>query len=115
MRVSSKSLAQRVGYYLSLLVFIEIHDSKTHLVSTLDNANEIHDPIKIFIPSLTRVAIHKELQKCLGLDSSLACLLLLNFWPHIPAPLPTIRFLVPNLLEISMDRPFKLNEHRHTL
>ena len=40
---------------------------------------------------LTRVATHKGLEKRLRLDSSLACLLLLNFWPHIPAPLPTIK------------------------
>ena len=45
--------------------------------------NDIHD-----LPD--RVVTHKVLGECLGLDSSLDCLLLLNFWPHILASLPTI-------------------------
>ena len=72
------------------MALIEIHDSETHLISTLDIANEILDPIMIFVIYLTRVATHKGFYECLGLDSGLACLLLLNFLPHILAPLPTI-------------------------
>ena len=64
--------------------------SETHRITTLDTANEIHEPIMRFTTCLTRVATHKVLDKCLGLDSSLACLLLLNFWPHVPVPSPTI-------------------------
>ena len=82
------------------MALVEIHDSKTHWTLTLDTANEIHDPVMIFMVYLTRVATHKGLDKCLGLDSILACLLLLNFRPHFQAPLPTIkhawtRFEVP--------------------
>ena len=61
------------------MALIEIHDSETHWTSTVDIANEIHDPIMIFMIYLTRVATHKELDECLGLDSISACLLLLNF------------------------------------
>ena len=75
----------------SCMALVEIHDSETHWTSTLDIANEIHDQIMIFTIYLTRVATHKGLDECLGLDSILACLLLLNFWPHILAPLPSIR------------------------
>ena len=72
------------------MALVEIHNSETHWTLTLDTANEIHDPVMIFMVYLTRVATHKGLDKCLGLDSILACLLLLNFRPHIQAPLPTI-------------------------
>ena len=65
------------------MALIEIHNSETHWTSTLDIANEIHDPIMIFMIYLTRVATHKGLDECLGLDSILTCLLLLNFWLHI--------------------------------
>ena len=61
---------------------IEIHDSETHWTSTLDITNAIHDHIMIFMIYLTRVVTHKRLDECLGLDSILACVLLLNFWPH---------------------------------
>ena len=67
------------------MALIEIHDSETRWTSTVDIANEIHNPIMIFMICLTRVATHKGLDECLGLDSSLACLLLLNSWPHIVA------------------------------
>ena len=46
------------------MALIEIHDSKTHWISTLDIANEIHDPIMIFMIYLTRVATHKGLYEC---------------------------------------------------
>ena len=78
----SKGLPHRVGYYLSLHGSIEIHDSETHWTSTADIANEIHDPIMIFISYLTRVETHKGVDECLGLDLILACLLLLNFTHH---------------------------------
>lgn len=42
---------------------------------------------------LTRVATHKGLDKCLSI---LACLLLLSFWPHILALLPTINQVTPS-------------------
>ena len=61
---------------------VEIHDSETHWISTLDITNGIHDHIMIFMIYLTRVVTHKRLDECLGLDSILACVLLLNFWPH---------------------------------
>ena len=73
------------------MALTEAHDSETHWASTLDLANQIHDSIMIFMIYLTRVAALKGLDKCLGLDSILACLLLLNLWPHILAPLPSIR------------------------
>ena len=56
---------------------IEIHNSETHWTSALDIVNEIHDPIMIFMIYLTRVVTHKGLEEC--------------FWPHILAPLPTIK------------------------
>ena len=73
---------------------IEIHSSKTHWISTLNTDNKIHDPIMRFMTCLTRVATHKGLEKCLGLDSSLACLLLLNFWPHIQLILRVLTVLI---------------------
>ena len=85
-----KALHRELVTTCPCMSLIEIHDSETHLITTLDTANEIHDPIMRFTTCLTRVATHKVLEKCLGLDSSLACLLLLNFWPHVPAPLPTL-------------------------
>ena len=45
----------------------------------------------LFTIYLTWVETHKGLDKCLGLDSILACLLLLHFCLHILAPLPTIQ------------------------
>ena len=73
------------------MTLTEIHNSEIQRMSTRDIANEIHDPIMIFMICPTRVETHKGLDKCFGLDSILACLLLLNFCPHIVAPLPTIR------------------------
>ena len=73
------------------MALTEIHDLEVQRTSTWDIANEIHDPIMIFMIYLTRVDTHKGLDKCFGLDSILACLLLLNFCLHIVAPLPTIR------------------------
>ena len=64
------------------------YDSKIHWTSTWDIANEIHDPTMTFKSYLTRVQTHKGVDQCSGLDSILACLLLLNFCPHILAPLP---------------------------
>ena len=81
---------------------IEIHDSETHWIPTLDTANEIHEPIMRLTTCLTRVATHKVLDKCLGLDSGLACLLLLNFWPHVPAPSPTISPLNTKLYSLKV-------------
>ena len=72
------------------IALTEIHDSEIHWTSTWDIANEIHDPIMTFTGYLTRVHTHKGLDEYLRLDSILACLLLLNFCPHILAPLPTI-------------------------
>ena len=57
------------------MALIDIDDSETHWTSTLDIANEIHDPLMIFMIHLTRVVTHKGLDKCLGLDSISACLL----------------------------------------
>ena len=86
-----KALHRELVTTCPCMSLIEIHDSETHWITTLDTANEIHEPIMRFTTCLTRVATHKVLDKCLGLDSSLACLLLLNFWPHVAAPSPTIR------------------------
>ena len=85
-----KALHRELVTTCPCMSLIEIHDSETHWITTLDTANEIHEPIMRFTTCLTRVATHKVLDKCLGLDSSLACLLLLNFWPHVPVPSPTI-------------------------
>ena len=51
------------------MALIEIHDSETHWISTLDIVNEIHNPIMIFLVYLMRVVSHKGLDECLGLDS----------------------------------------------
>ena len=65
------------------MALTEIHDSKIHRTSTWDIANDIHElPGKRSDP--------QGVYGCLGLDSILACLLLLNFCPHMLAPLPTI-------------------------
>ena len=74
----------------SCMVFIETHDPKVHLAQILDIANKTRDPVMMFVVYVTRVATHDGLDKCLGLDWILDCLLLLNFWPHILAFLPTI-------------------------
>ena len=66
-----------------------IHNSEIHWTSTWDIANEIHDPIMIFKSYLTRAQTYKGVDQCSGLHSILACLLLLNFCPHILTPLPT--------------------------
>ena len=50
---------------------IEIHNSETCWTSILEIANESHDPTVIFMIYLTRVATHKGLDICLGLDSCL--------------------------------------------
>ena len=77
-----------------------IHDSEIHWTSPWDISNEIHDPIMIFKSYLTRVQTHKGVDQCSGLDSILVCLLLLNFCPHIPAPLPTISPLYTKLISL---------------
>ena len=75
------SVCQVKAYHTELaatcvcMALIEIHDPKTHLATA---ANEIHDPIMTFMAYLTRVVAHKGLDKCLGVDSILACLRLLN-------------------------------------
>ena len=79
------------------MALTEIHNSEIHWTSTWDIANDIHDPIMMFTSYLTRVQTHKGVDECLGLDSILACLLLLNFCPHILAPLPTISPLYTKL------------------
>ena len=70
------SVCQLKAYHTELaatclcMTVTEIHDPKTHLTTA---ANEIHDPITLFMTYLTRVVAHKGLDKCLGLDSILAC------------------------------------------
>ena len=61
------------------MALTDIHDSEIHWTATWEIANEIHDTIMLFMSYLTRVQTHKEVDECLGLDSILACLLLLNF------------------------------------
>ena len=39
--------------------------SEIHLIAALDIANEIYDPIMIFMVYLTRVVTHKGLDECL--------------------------------------------------
>ena len=73
----------------------KIHDPKIHSNPILDTANKIHDPIMIFMIYLTRVAPDEGLDKGLGLDSILACLLLLNFCPYIPATCMEAYYVVP--------------------
>ena len=73
------------------MALTEIHDSEIHWTSTWDIANDILNPTMIFKSYLMRVQTNKGVDQCLGLDSILACLLLLDFCPHILAPLPTIR------------------------
>ena len=63
------------------MALTEIHDSEMHWTSIWDMANEIHKSIMIFTSCLTRVHTHNGVDECLGLDSILACLLLLNFCP----------------------------------
>ena len=72
------------------VALIEIHNSEKHWTTTLDISNKMHDPIIIVMIYLTTVVTHKVLDECLGLDSILACLLLLNYYPRILAPLLTI-------------------------
>ena len=86
-------VCQELATTYPCMALAEILDSEIHWTSTWDIANESHDPIMIFTVYLTKVETHKGLDECLGLDSILACLLLLNFCPHILAPLPTIKFL----------------------
>ena len=97
-----KALHRELVTTCPCMSLIEIHDSETHWITTLDTANEIHEPIMRLTTCLTRVATHKVLDKCLGLDSGLACLLLLNFWPHVPAPSPTISPLNTKLYSLKV-------------
>ena len=77
------------------MALIETHDPEMHSNPILDTANKIHDPIMIFMIYLTRVAPNEGLDKGLGLGSILACLLLLNFCPYIPATCMEAYYVVP--------------------
>ena len=46
------------------MALIEIYDSETHWTSTLDIANEIHDPVMIVMIYMTRIVSHKGLDEC---------------------------------------------------
>ena len=66
--MSNKDLPHRVGYYVSLHGSNKDPRLRNTLDSTLDITNEIHDPIMTSMIYLTRVATHKGLDDCLGLD-----------------------------------------------
>ena len=64
--VSSKGLPHRVAYTCPCMALTEIHDSEIHWISTWDIANDIHDPIMIFMSYLTSVQTHKGYMDALG-------------------------------------------------
>ena len=90
-------MCQVNAYYTELaatypcMALIEIHDSETHWTSTVDIANEIHDPIMLFMIYPTRVPTHNGLDKidmfAAGFNFNLRATseLLASY----PAPLPT--------------------------
>ena len=48
------------------MALTEIHDSEMHWISTWDIANDIHDPIMIFMSYLTSIQTHKGYMDALG-------------------------------------------------
>ena len=77
-----KAYHTELGTTCLCMALTEIHDSKTHWISTLDGAIEIHDHIIIFMILTDKGCNPQRVRKVFRANLILACLLLPNFWPH---------------------------------